>query len=116
MTNLDVTISFEGCSMADANRYASSLMDDISAAADDVAIRKARPDSNTQDLGSTLILVLGTASVNAIAAGISSWIARHSGARLKISAKGIEGTHIDSADAAKIAEAFYGGRNSAAKA
>jgi hypothetical protein len=74
-----------------------------------VDVRKE--SSETQDFGATLVLILGTAAATKVADGISKWIARHSGATIKLKTK--NGTELlienaDSAAAAKIAAALGG--------
>lgn len=101
-------LTFPGASTADANRYAADLAGELRQVDEELTVEQARERADTQDFGATLILILGTASVTAIAKGISAWMARHSGAEIHIDADGVQGKNLDSRDAARIAEAFYG--------
>lgn len=109
MKDDEILISFPNASAAEANSYAQTLANDLkdSEMGLTVAIRKDMPA--TQDFGSTLVLVLGTAAATKVAAGISRWIARHSGARVLL--KKPDGTELlvenaDSGSAAKIVAAL----------
>ena len=70
-------------------------------------VEQSRDRQDTMDFGATLVIVLGTASVTALAKGVAAWLARHSGARIEINADGtVIASNLDSGDATKIAEAF----------
>ena len=100
-------LRFENTSMADANRYAADLMQTIRDVAPDVVVQQRRDRPEAQDFGATLAIVLGTASVTAIANGIAGWLQRHSGARIEIDSRGaVVARNLDSGDAARIAEVF----------
>jgi hypothetical protein len=100
-------ISFPGASTAQANRYASDLAATLRYLDERVVAEQRRDREEAQDFGATLALILGTASATAIANGMANWLARHSGARIEITAKGkVLATNLDSRDAAKIALAF----------
>jgi hypothetical protein len=70
-----VIIKFPGESDEEANKHAGGLADELSEISG-VKAKPARERPETQDFGATLVLVLGTASVAAIANGIKSWLAR----------------------------------------
>lgn len=101
-------VSFPGTSSAEANRYAAGLASAIRDADQNVKVEQQRDQPDTQDCGITLVIqILGTASVTAIASGVASWLARHSGAKIQINADGgVIASDLDSRDAARIAEAF----------
>lgn len=100
-------VSFPGTSSAEANRYAAGLASAIRDADQDVKVEQQRDQPDTQDCGATLVIILGTASVTAIARGVEAWLARHSGAKIQIDADGgVIASDLDSRDAARIAEAF----------
>jgi hypothetical protein len=63
MENDAVVIKFSGVSDEEANKYAGSLADELSEIAG-LKAKPARERHETQDFGATLVLVLGTASVN----------------------------------------------------
>lgn len=100
-------IAFTEVSPADANRYAADLAETLHSVHQNVKVTQERTRPDTQDAGTILTIVLGAASVTAVAKGIAAWLARHSGARIQISADGsVLATNLDSRDAARIAEAF----------
>jgi hypothetical protein len=100
-------IRFPDVSAADANRYAADLGETLQELERGVVVERQRDRPEAQDFGGALLLVLGTASVTAIANGIAAWLRRHSGARIQIDSDGaVVATNLNSQDAAKIAEAF----------
>ncbi len=100
-------ISFPGTSTADANRFASALAQVIRESDREVQVAQRRDQPDSQDFGATLAIVLGTASATAVAKGVAGWLARHSGAKIEITADGrVIASNLDSRDAARIAEAF----------
>ena len=107
MAESPFVISFPGVSTAEANRFAAELASAIRATDRDVRVEQKRDRPDTQDFGATLAIILGTASVTAVAHGVESWLARHSGAKIQINKDGtVVASNLDSRDAAKIAEAF----------
>jgi hypothetical protein len=101
-------ITFPGATSAEANRYAGELRDVLRNADRDISVEQKRERPDTQDFGATLVIILGTASVTAIAKGVQSWLARTSGARIEISADGrVIAENLDSKDAAKVVEAVF---------
>jgi hypothetical protein len=104
-------ITFEDCTPADAAMLANNLESDLREQdpAADISREKDRPDS--QDFGSTLVLVFGTPVAVALAKAVATFLHRHSGASIKISKAGeVIASNLDSRDAARIAEAFAGKR------
>jgi hypothetical protein len=98
--------TFPDASLAEANRYASDLTAALRDLDPNVTVEQHRDRADTQDLGA-IILILGTASITALAKGIASWLARHSGAKIQINADGsVVASNLESGDAAKIAEAL----------
>jgi len=112
MQDEKVVIRFGDCTIREANAYAESLAEAIKDVAAGVALERRRDRADTQDFGATLVIILGTASASAVASGIASWLARHSGATIDISTE--EGTahakNLNSRDASRIAEALSKGR------
>jgi hypothetical protein len=101
-------LRFADATPAEANIYALGLQGELQQF-DGVAIERMRERQDTQDFGATLVLILGTASVTALARGIASWLRRNSGATIEITRS--DGTrqkftNLDSRDAAKIASAI----------
>ncbi len=99
-------IKFTSVSVADANRYARELRDTLLDAAPDIQVERRRGDPRTQDFGATLVLILGTSSVTAIAKAIGDWLKLRNSASLTVETP--EGhmlvQNITSKDAAKLAE------------
>jgi len=101
------TVRFPNVSAADANRYAVDLSETLRELERGIVVEQRRDRSETQDFGATLTIVLGTASVTAVANGIAAWLRRNSGARIEIDSRGaVVARNLDSRDAAKIAAAF----------
>jgi hypothetical protein len=92
-------------------REASQYAQDLAAELKQMGVQKAerqRDDVESQDFGATLILVLGTASVTAIATGVAAWLKRNG---TKVEIKKPDGTRVvvsntDSGDIAKIVKAI----------
>lgn len=105
----EVQIHFAGATAAEANMLASSLADAISDTDPAVEIHPVRTRADSQDFGTALALVLGTAAAEAVARGISAWIARNSGAKIEFRKDGktvLTATNINSADASRILQAI----------
>ena len=99
-------IKFENISEAEANRYAGELRDMLLDATSDVEVSRRRDDPSTQDFGATLMLILGTPAVTAIAKAMGDWLTLHRqvGLTLKTANGEIIGTNLTSKDAMKLAE------------
>jgi hypothetical protein len=99
-------IRFEDKSLDDAGLAIANLQHELNQSAVDVSVAIKKEDPNNQDFGATLILVLGTPAILAVAKGIASYLARHRGT-ISISKNGeVVATGISGDDAARIAEAF----------
>lgn len=107
MTSSPLIITFPGISAAEANRHAAGLAAAIRNSDRSVKAEQKRDRPDTQDLGTTIAVILGTASITEVARGVATWLARHSGAKIQISTDGnVIASNLDSRDAARIAEAF----------
>src|SRR5262245_60008190 len=93
---------------AEALRLANELEQDLrEAAAADISRKKERTDS--QDFGTTLVLIFGTPVAVALAKAVTTFLQRNSGATIRITKAGeVIATNLDSRDASRIAEAFAG--------
>jgi len=99
-------IRFEDVSLRDADLKIAELQRELKQSSADVSVEIKKDDQTTQDFGATLVLVLGTPAILAVAKGIASYLARHRGT-ISISKNGeVVATGISSDDAARIAEAF----------
>lgn len=112
-----ILLNFPGLTADRANRYAQSLQQELRVG--DVEAEQSRTDSESQDFGATLVLILGTASVTAVAHGIQAWLARNN-VQLEIStgtgkviAKNIH-SHDAAAIAASISKAIGGSHQKSA--
>jgi hypothetical protein len=102
-------ISFPETSADLGNLYADELKQELIEVDPTVRIDKRRDKINAQDLGATLVLILGTGAITTLAKGLSSWIARNSGVRVVI--KTPDGTiladHLDSKDAQQVVASIF---------
>ena len=112
MSASHVTFTFPDVTPDVANVYAEDLqraLEDTIAAGDRVERRRERQDS--QDFGATLVLILGTTAVTAIAEGVKMWLARNSGAAIDVSVGGsrtvtLHGRNLDSQAVQALASAI----------
>jgi len=99
-------LSFEGAQVAEANRFAAELAERLRDTDANIDVRQTRADAGAQDFGATLVLLLGTPAVVALAKGVSAWLSMRPNA--KITLKGEDGTIIasglTSADARALIE------------
>jgi hypothetical protein len=111
MESQEVIVRFEGLSSADAGVEAQRLQETLLDASSDVSVTLKREQTESMDMGATLVLVLGTPAIIAVAKGIAAFIGQR-GKRPgtlvieRVGADGaIERVHFDgdSADAAKVA-------------
>jgi hypothetical protein len=115
MDRQELVLRFEGMSAAEAGLAAQGLQQLLAEAAPEVEVTlRDRPEA--QDMGATLVLLLGTPAVIALAKGIAAYIGKR-GARPgtlvveRVAADGsIERVRFDgdSTDAAKVAQALRG--------
>jgi hypothetical protein len=96
----EFTISFEGTSVAQANADAQSLETQINRAAPEVETTVRRTDPNAQDFGASLVLVLGTPAMIALAKGIADWLRLRATATTKLKVCDKNGNVILTVDAA----------------
>jgi hypothetical protein len=107
MDHTQFVLKFHDATVAEANRYAADLASVLRTIHPGVLVSQQRDRIDTQDLGSTIALILGTGSATVVAHGIAAWLSRHTGATVEISANGaVIASNLDSRDAARIAEAF----------
>lgn len=100
------TIRFEDISLDEAGKKAIALRRDLLDASPDVRVEIEKDDPSNQDFGATLILVLGTPAILAIAKGIANYLSRDR-AKITIEANGkIIAEGVSGDDAARIAEAM----------
>jgi hypothetical protein len=99
-------ITFDDTSGAEANHYASELKDILLDVSPDVSVEQRRDTTLTQDLGTTLVLLLGTSSMAAIAKALGNWLQLRRSAQVTVKTEQGEiiGKNLTSKDALKLAE------------
>jgi hypothetical protein len=109
MGDRELAIEFAGSLPAEAGKFAQNLKQELREVAPsaEISLGKARPDS--QDFGTTLVLLFGTPVAIALAKAVTVFLQRNLGASITITKGGtIIAKNLDSKDAARIAEAFAG--------
>jgi hypothetical protein len=109
MSAISVVFSFGNATTADGNRFAGTLADTLRDLDPSIEVKRLRERGDTQDLGASLAVILGTAAATALAKGIASWLARNSGVKIEIRREGqlvMTASHMDSADVPKLAAAL----------
>jgi hypothetical protein len=108
MENQELVITFANSLPADAARFSQDLEQQLREAAPSARISLEKSRTDTQDFGSTLVLLFGTPVAVALAKAVTAFLQRNSGAAITITTKegGLIARNLDSRDAAKIAEAF----------
>lgn len=79
------TIAFENVSPKDANILAASLTEWLASIDSSTTVRQISPSPDSMDMGTTILLILGSSSVVAIARGLGAWLARYKGSAITIS-------------------------------
>lgn len=74
MSDQELVLSFDGVSVADANRFASELAEVLRDADEPIEVTQTRDDPDSQDFGATLVLVLGSGAVVALAKGVAKFL------------------------------------------
>ena len=96
-------IRFRDCTPDEANAYSEELQQELREADPNISLVRLKDNHEAQDFGATLVLILGTGAITAVAKGFSAWIARSSGAKVVITKDGeVMAENIDSRDAARI--------------
>lgn len=98
-------------SLAEANKLAEDLQLYLSNT-QQITLSRIKDDENAQDFGATLVLVLGTPAIVAIAKGIQTWLSKRNNVTITIKtskgevvASGISGKDIP--EVFKGAEKLY---------
>ena len=99
-------LRFEGVNAREAGLHAAGLRETLLDTSPDVGVDLNKADGETMDFGATLILVLGTPAVLAVAKGIAMYLARERAGELVIERDGKVVFKGSSGDAARIAEAL----------
>src|SRR5690242_13674828 len=99
-------IRFDGLQSAEAGTKASKLRRELRGISPDVSISIKKDDLTDQDFGATLVLILGTPAILAIANGIASYLKRDRGTITIYKDGKTIATGLSGEDATRIAEAF----------
>jgi hypothetical protein len=110
-------IKFLNVSPAEANMKAADLKTWLRKEVpdqDQLAIDRERTSKDSQDFGATLVLVLGTTAITAVAKGVQAWLAAHTGTRVEITMKDgaiekVVATNVDARSGADMVNALAGG-------
>jgi hypothetical protein len=99
-------IRFEETSVADAGIMAADMRQKILDSSEEVQVEIERQDESFQEFGATMILILGSPAIIAVAKGIANYLNRQRG-KITIEADGrVIAEGISGADASRIAEAM----------
>jgi len=79
----EFVITFPDSSPADANRAAEELCELLLAKVDGITVEVRRNRADTQDLGTTLVLLCGTGAALAVAKGIQAFLTKR-GTKIRI--------------------------------
>jgi hypothetical protein len=106
--NATVILSFTGTTADQRSHYANDLKNSLLDISPGLHVERRRERGDSQDFGGTLVLVLGTTAVNALAHGIAAWLRRNAGARIDVNkANGkLVAQGLDSKDVAGIVKAL----------
>jgi hypothetical protein len=114
-TSMELQIDFNNMSNAEASKQAQDLQDYMTrnanklAGPDDARLKEAKitkQDTNTQDFGATVVLILGSGAVTAIAQGIANYLSKRKQVSVRIkTAKGeVEAKNFSSKDTVEVIE------------
>jgi hypothetical protein len=91
----ELRVSFTGIDLATANQLAEDLQDALAEEVPDANAARLREDPLTQDFGATLVIILSSAAVTALAKGMAKWLARRQDARVQLKRTMADGRVID---------------------
>ena len=106
MSTTPIVVAFPESSDAEANRLAGLLANELKDYDGLLTVEQRRVRADTQDMGTTVAIVLGSASITAVARGIAAWVAR-TGTILEIGKDGgVTAKNIDGRDLEGIMKAL----------
>lgn len=108
MSEQTYLLSFEGVSEAEANRYAEELREVLLDATNELDVQRQRENPLAQDLGATLVLIMGTPALVAAVNAIGNWLQKRRSATLTIvtAEQKIVAENLTNKDAAHLLELF----------
>src|SRR5262245_47666762 len=99
-------IRFEGLTADDAGIKAKKLRQELLAVSPEVSVTLAKDDHSNMDFGGTLVLVLSTPAIIAVAKGIAAFLKRDRASIIITKDGEVVAVNISGEDAAQIAEVF----------
>lgn len=87
-----LTVNFEDADAAEANVLCGELQDSLRQDVPEADVSRVKPDPLTQDFGATLVVILGTTAVTAVAKGIAAWLAARHEAKLRLTRTNSDGS------------------------
>ncbi len=108
MSEQTYLLSFTGVSEAEANQYAEELREALLDATPEIAVQRQRENPLAQDLGATLVLIMGTPTLVAAVNAIGNWLQKRYSASLTISTaeKKIVAENLTNKDVAHLLQLF----------
>lgn len=108
MSEQTYLLFFPGVSEAEANRYAEELREVLLDASAEIAVQRRRENPLGQDLGATLVLIMGAPAVVAAVNVIGNWLQKRRSASLTITTaeKKAVAENLTNKDAARLLELF----------
>ncbi|GIH02460.1 hypothetical protein Rhe02_05270 [Rhizocola hellebori] len=99
-------VELDGVPLSQASALASELREFLLDEDGALQIEQVRANADTQDLGATLVILLGTPALVAVARGVERWIARRNSSSVIISsgADQVEVTNLSNRKAGELAE------------
>src|SRR6266700_7750625 len=108
MSEQTYLLSFEGVSAAEANQYAEELREALLDATTEIAVQRQRENPLAQDLGASLVLIMGTPALVAVVQAIGNWLQKRHSASLTIvtAEKKIVAENLTNKDATHLLHLF----------
>lgn len=102
----ELVLKFDDADLAEANRFATELAERLRDGEAPIEVSERRADPNAQDFGATLVILLGTPAVIALAKGIADWLRMRPEAKITLKDKNGEiiASGLTSRDARAIIE------------
>jgi hypothetical protein len=98
-------ISFDNADDREANQFARELAAAIRKEAKGATVGQRKKTETSQDMGTIVSVVVGSAALTAVATGIQNWLSQRTKARLSITKSGVvTAENVDSGDVVKIIE------------
>jgi len=110
----ELTLSLEDVSLAEASAFVDDLRQHLTTVTPGVRATARRADPNAQDMGSTLVLVLGAPAVVALAKGIADYLRMRQESKAKLIIRDVAGNvlveihNVRSADVRAVLEGKLG--------